>query len=128
MTPLWTFPIYPFLLVGPQTVVLTSSISPARRLDVALGGLIFQGIGFMISFMIYGILIYRLMTRKLPRPGLRPSMFISVGPVGFTATSILGISDQLRHILPSHLSNPSEATTVLTLTLLCKGIGILLWG
>jgi len=128
MTPLWIFPIYPFLLVGPQAAVFCSSIDPARTLDVAIAGSIFQGLGFMISFMIDGILIYRFMTQKLPRQGQRPSLFISVGPAGFTATSILILSDELQRILTGHLPKQSEASATLVVALIGKWIGVILWG
>ena len=51
-----------------------------------------QGIGYMVSLMIYAAFIYRLMTQKLPAEGLRPGMFVSVGPSGFTCAGIVNMA------------------------------------
>ncbi|CCX05753.1 Similar to Malic acid transport protein; acc. no. P50537 [Pyronema omphalodes CBS 100304] len=80
MTPLWTFPIYPMLLTAPMGASIALSQSRLHALQIGVASFAFQGVGFMISLMIYSAYIYRLMTRKLPRAAARPGMFISVGP------------------------------------------------
>src|SRR5579871_1963780 len=87
MTPVWIFPAYPLLIVGPHAGNLAKKLAemgrPTAALDVIMGGFTVQGIGFMVSAMIYAAFLYRLMTQKLPVEPLRPGMFISVGPSGF---------------------------------------------
>jgi len=88
MTPIWIFPAYPLLVIGPHAGVLAQKTDGARALDIIVGGFVFQGIGFMassnpvllfsdassltsysiqVSLMIYAAFIYRLMTQKLPQ-------------------------------------------------------------
>ncbi|TEY74218.1 hypothetical protein BOTCAL_0075g00200 [Botryotinia calthae] len=66
MTPIWLFPAYPLLLLGPLATVF----------QVIIGGVTIQGIGFILSLTIYSTFIYRLMTLKLPSEDLRPGMFV----------------------------------------------------
>ncbi|KAI9836019.1 MAG: hypothetical protein M1838_005142 [Thelocarpon superellum] len=114
MTPVWIFPTYPLLLAGPQAAVLAAGIDPDRALDIVIGGYTLQGIGFLVSFMIYGAFIYRLMTQKLPTAALRPGMFVSVGPAAFTVSTIVGITEQLHTVLPSDfLGDGQMAASVL---------------
>ncbi|KAL8957109.1 MAG: hypothetical protein Q9193_005531 [Seirophora villosa] len=95
MTPIWIFPIYPLLIIGPHASILSSSLDPSDTLDIMIGGFTLQGIGFLVAFMIYSSFIYRLMTQKLPQASARPGMFVSVGPSGFTVAAILGMADSL---------------------------------
>jgi tellurite resistance protein TehA-like permease len=44
----------------------------------------------------------RLITAGLPRPDMRPGMFIAVGPPSFTGLAFLGISNDLTRIYPSY--------------------------
>ncbi|KAI9828943.1 MAG: hypothetical protein M1819_006442 [Sarea resinae] len=101
MTPIWIFPAYPLLIIGPQGAVLSSTLAKTRAYDIAIGAFTFQGIGFMVSLMIYAAFIYRLMTQKLPKESLRPGMFVSVGPAGFTATAVANIAGNASRLLPA---------------------------
>lgn len=67
MTPVWIFPAYPLLVIGPHAGVLAYKTDGTKALDIIIGGFIFQGIGFMVSLMIYAAFIYRLFTQKLPK-------------------------------------------------------------
>ena len=79
MTPIWIFPAYPLLIIGPHAGVLSNTLPQKKAFDIIVGGFTIQGIGFMVSLTIYSALIYRLMTQKLPRESARPGMFVSVG-------------------------------------------------
>ena len=82
MTPVWIFPAYPLLIIGPHAGVLSIALSQKKAFSIIVGGFTLQGIGFMVSLMIYSAFIYRLMTQKLPQEATRPGMFVSVGPCG----------------------------------------------
>lgn len=100
MTPIWIFPAYPLLIIGPHAGALASHMDSRRAIDVIIGGWVFQGIGFLVSLMIYASYIYRLMTQKLPRESLRPGMFISVGPSGFTIAGVVTMGSVLPSVVP----------------------------
>ncbi|KAF1814809.1 hypothetical protein P152DRAFT_391685 [Eremomyces bilateralis CBS 781.70] len=102
MTPTWIFPAYPLLLAGPYAGNLAGKLPNHRALQVIIGGYVLQATGFMVAFMIYASFIYRLMTEKLPRESVRPGMFISVGPSGFTINGIMNMGNLLPAILESH--------------------------
>jgi len=80
MTPIWIFPAYPLLLMGPIAANLIDALpdsAAATRINsvaIALGAVCLQGTGFLVSLMIYSAFIYRLMTQKLPRETTRPGM------------------------------------------------------
>lgn len=100
MTPLWIFPAYPLLIISPHAGVLARTLPQKKAFDVIVGGWTLQGIGFMVSLMIYSAFIYRLMTQKLPKEASRPAMFVSVGPAGFTVAGILGMAEGVQRALP----------------------------
>ena len=79
MTPIWIFPAYPLLIIGPHAGVLCNTLAPDKAFDIIVGGFTLQGIGFLVSLMIYSAFIYRLMVHKLPQESARPGMFVSVG-------------------------------------------------
>jgi tellurite resistance protein TehA-like permease len=100
MTPAWILPAYPVLLAGPLAAQLSKKLDkPESALLIIFGGFILQGIGFMVSIMIYSAYMYRLMTQKLPTESLRPGMFISIGPSGFTVIALIGMSQQLPRLV-----------------------------
>ena len=103
MTPVWIFPAYPLLVVGPLASLLcgpTFTDQP-RALTIAIAGFTCQGIGFLVSMTIYSAFIYRLMTQKLPQENIRPGMFVSVGPSGFTCAAVAGIAGNAPYYLPN---------------------------
>lgn len=80
MTPIWVFPAYPLLLIGPFAANLIDALPNAaaaariNSLAITFGAVTIQGTGFLLSLMIYAAFIYRLMTQKLPREVTRPGM------------------------------------------------------
>ncbi|KAK8905770.1 hypothetical protein QC760_11259 [Botrytis cinerea] len=133
MTPLWTFPAYPLLLTGPVAANLISALpdaTAAARIDstaIAFGAICFQGIGFLLSLMIYSAFLYRLMTKKLPQETTRPGMFVSVGPSGFTVTAIVSLSNSVQTtILPNGIFGNTEGPFVLYL--MGSFTGLFIWG
>ncbi|KAI9699926.1 MAG: hypothetical protein M1820_006988 [Bogoriella megaspora] len=127
MTPIWIFPAYPLLVVGPHAGVLASKTTANRALDIIIGGFIIQGIGFMVTLMIYSAFIYRLMTQKLPRESLRPGMFISVGPSGFTIAAIINMAETLPKVIPKDFMGNGELCGMVTM-IVGNWVGIWLWG
>lgn len=133
MTPLWTFPAYPLLLTGPIASNLISTLpdaSAAARMNspaIAFGAICFQGIGFLLSLMIYSAFLYRLMTKKLPQETTRPGMFVSVGPSGFTVTAIVGLASSVRTtILPDGYMGNADGPFILYL--MGNFTGLFIWG
>ena len=60
----------------------------------------------MMSIMVYSAFLHRLMTQKLPRESVRPAMFISVGPSGFTIAAIVGLGKLLpANVYPGFMGN-----------------------
>lgn len=100
MTPIWIFPAYPLLIVGPHAANLAAKLhSPDRILQVIVGGFTVQGIGFLVSLTIYSAFVYRLMTQKLPTDPSRPGMFVSVGPAAFTCSGTIGMAANLQRAI-----------------------------
>jgi C4-dicarboxylate transporter/malic acid transport protein len=96
MTPIWIFPAYPLLIIGPHAANLSARLDdPSEAIQVIVGGFTVQGIGFLVSLTVYSAFVYRLMTQKLPAEPLRPGMFVSVGPSAFTASALIGMSNNL---------------------------------
>ena len=106
MTPSWIFPAYPLLIVGPFASNIARHADQETALRMIISGWIFQGTGFMMSIMVYSAFLHRLMTQKLPRESVRPAMFISVGPSGFTIAAIVGLGKLLpANVYPGFMGN-----------------------
>ncbi|EKG20145.1 C4-dicarboxylate transporter/malic acid transport protein [Macrophomina phaseolina MS6] len=127
MTPVWIFPAYPLLIVGPHAGNLAKKTAADRSLDIIIGGVVLQGIGFMVSLMIYAAFLYRLMTQKLPRESLRPGMFISVGPSGFTISGIISMGQILPNCVPADFMGDGQLAGQVS-KILANWVGIWLWG
>lgn len=80
--PAWILPAYPFLVLGPLAAKLAVSQPVDAAVPMIVAGLLFNGLGWMIAFMMYGLYIARLVAHDLPRPPERPGMFVAVGPAG----------------------------------------------
>ncbi|ETI22826.1 hypothetical protein G647_06902 [Cladophialophora carrionii CBS 160.54] len=102
MTPIWIFPAYPLLIIGPHAANLCSkALDSNQAIRILVGGVTIQGIGFLVSLSIYSAFVYRLMTQKLPAEPLRPGMFVSVGPSAFTVSGIIGMAEDLPRVIAS---------------------------
>lgn len=131
MTPIWIFPCYPLLVIGPHAGILSQDLTqhPYQALDVIIGGFVFQGIGFLLSLMIYAAFIYRLMTQKLPQENLRPGMFVSVGPSGFTISGIVSMGLTLPHVVdPNFLIKGQGELAGQVSKIVAIWMGLWLWG
>lgn len=130
MTPVWIFPAYPVLLAGPLAAQLCKKIVDTdSALTMVFGGFMLQGIGFMVSVMIYSAYLYRLMTQKLPTESLRPGMFISIGPSGFTVSALVGMSQQLPRIVNDNFMIPGMGQFAANVSIIAANwVAVWLWG
>jgi tellurite resistance protein TehA-like permease len=127
MTPVWIFPAYPLLVIGPHAAALSKRAGGNTALDIIVGGFVFQGIGFMVSLMVYSAFLYRLMTNKLPQESLRPGMFISVGPSGFTIAGVINMGQNIQAVTPPNFMGVGEIAGTITMVI-ANWLGIWLWG
>lgn len=129
MTPIWIFPAYPLLIVGPFAANLSKKLEPEPAQQVIVGGFILQGVGFMISLMIYSAFLYRLMTHKLPKESMRPGMFVSVGPSGFTIAGVIGMGQQLPRVLGKNFMGEGMGELAGKVSMIgANWMGLWLWG
>lgn len=104
-------------------------MAPSAALDIIIGGFVLQGIGFLVSLMVYSAFLYRLMTQKLPKQSTRPAMFISVGPSGFTISAIISMGQALPRVVPDDfmIDGAGELTGQISLVA-ANWVGLWLWG
>ncbi len=130
MTPEWILPVFPIMLCGTLSSLISPSQPPHQALPILIAGITFQGLGMLITAFMYGPYISRLMTAGLPNPNTRPGIFIAVGPPSFTGLALLGISNDLGRVYPSYttisgVSNPSIIPDVFRI--LALSVAIFLW-
>jgi tellurite resistance protein TehA-like permease len=129
MTPIWIFPAYPLLIVGPHAGQLAKKVPAEDALQIIIGGYIIQGIGFMVSLMIYSAFLYRLMTHKLPKENVRPGMFVSVGPSGFTIAGLITMGQTLPEVVSDDFMGEGNGEFVGKVSMIMANwAGIWLWG
>jgi tellurite resistance protein TehA-like permease len=129
MTPIWIFPAYPLLITGPFASNLAPHLPANSALQVILSGSMLQSLGFLVSLSIYSAFLYRLMTQKLPLEALRPGMFISVGPSGFTSAGVIGMARSLPRAAGNDFMGPGMgAITAKISVVMANWWGIWLWG
>jgi C4-dicarboxylate transporter/malic acid transport protein len=114
--PAWIFPIYPLLVVGTLAGTILPSQPDSASWKIFIGGVLFQGVAWLVSFLMYGIYMQRLMTSNLPSATVRPGMYVSVGPAGmllqkhcnlsyswfagYTAASMFSLAKQAPRLIP----------------------------
>lgn len=124
MSPLWIFPIFPTLLTGVLASTIAPSQPPSDRLPILVAGVTYLGLGFSVAFVLYALYLYRLTQEGFPAPPMRPGMFIAVGPPGFTATGLIGLS---RSIPVNYAYFARFPAAPQILKVLALWIGIWLW-
>jgi tellurite resistance protein TehA-like permease len=83
--PAWILPAYPFLVTGTLAGVIVQTQPAENALRIWVAGVTIQGLGWMVAFMMYTIYLERLITGSLPAVGMRPGMYIAVGPAGMSS-------------------------------------------
>jgi tellurite resistance protein TehA-like permease len=96
MTPSWILPIFPVMLTGTLASILA---------------------GDQPAVMLYTLCLVRLFEYGLPPPNARPGMFICVGPPGFTALAIIGMSNALPEDYGYFATYPGAATALKAMAL-----------
>ncbi|CAK3788106.1 malic acid transport [Lecanosticta acicola] len=124
MTPGWILPMFPTMLAGTFATLIAPSQPIGHREPIIIAGLTFQGLGWMLSFMIYAIYLHRLIQFGLPAPDLRPGMFIAVGPPAFTGLALIGLSQALP---PDGSYFRPRPGIIPILQTLADGLAIFLW-
>jgi hypothetical protein len=102
-------------------------VAKESALPIIIGGFCLQGIGFMMSLMVYAAFLYRLMTQKLPKESLRPGMFISVGPSGFTIAGVITMAQNLPGCIPENFMGVGQMAGTISVVM-ANWMGIWLWG
>ncbi|WEW59399.1 hypothetical protein PRK78_004870 [Emydomyces testavorans] len=127
MTPIWIFPAYPMLIAGPHAGVLSAKLTQPSAWRIIIGGTTIQGVGFLVSMMMYSAFIYRLMTQKLPKENLRPGMFVSVGPSAFTVAGLVGMGSNAHRAVPDGFLGDAELSAKIICVVAYFG-SLWLWG
>lgn len=87
--PAWILPAYPFLVLGPFAAALADDQPTESAVRIIIGGLLFNGLGWMIAFLTFGLYIARLVGHELPDVPKRPGMLVAVGPAGLSKATRL---------------------------------------
>lgn len=92
-TPAWDLPIFPFMLCGTiANVGVPFQRSLGGKMTMLVAGLTAQGLGMLVSILMFTIYVRRMIQFGLPSPCSRPAMFISVGPPSFTSLAVIGLA------------------------------------
>ncbi|KAJ7764662.1 voltage-dependent anion channel [Mycena olivaceomarginata] len=91
MTPAWDLPIFPFMLCGTIAAAGAGLQPPAHAVPMILAALTAQGLGMLVSVLMYANYIHRMIQYGFPSPASRAGMFIAVGPPSFTALALIGL-------------------------------------
>ncbi|KAJ6465786.1 voltage-dependent anion channel [Mycena sanguinolenta] len=93
MTPAWDLPIFPFMLCGTIASAGAGLQPPLQAVPMIVGALTAQGLGMLMSVLMYANYIHRMIQYGFPSPQSRAGMFIAVGPPSFTALALIGMAN-----------------------------------
>lgn len=127
--PAWIFPIYPLLVVGTLAGTIIPEQSSSKSWNIFVAGIMIQGLAWSVSFLMYGIYMQRLMTSSLPAAPVRPGMFVSVGPAGYTSAALLQLASQAPTLVqPNYWSDiPATDGQIVRIIGILAGLFILLF-
>jgi C4-dicarboxylate transporter/malic acid transport protein len=98
--PAWILPAYPFLVSGPLAAQVAKTQSSLSATQIIIAGIAGQGLGWMLSLLMYSVYYMRLLKSELPTPSVRPGMYVSVGPAAYTCTGLLALGKQAMSQMP----------------------------
>lgn len=111
-------PYFPAMLSGTTASVLAPHQSPDQAIPMIIAGVTLQGLGFMVSLFIYAEYFYDLNCSGLPRPAVRPQMFIGVGPISFTAVALMALARVAQEKFPVHYINAAKTVNTADVVLI----------
>jgi tellurite resistance protein TehA-like permease len=120
------------MLVGTLASAIAKTQPTEHATTILIAGLSYQGLGFFVALMMYGIYFGRLLTSGRPVNMSRPAMFIAVGPPSFTALALIGMGQDVvaAGIFSSYTSLPGVVNQAMIpdfLQLLALLSAIFLW-
>lgn len=125
MTPAWDLPIFPIMLSG-TVASLGSSYQPVEHaIPMLVAGILGQGLGMLISLLMYACYMHRMIQYGLPSPSSRPAMFIAVGPPSFTSLALIGMADAWPHT--ANYFNTNGSSLVVILQTLATMTSVFIW-
>ena len=128
MTPAWDLPIFPFMLSGTIAASGAPYQTPSRAMSMIVGGLTAQGLGFLVSILMFASYVRRMIQYGFPSPASRPGMFISVGPPSFTALALIGMANAYPRTTPGgDYFGSNEAVTRQVVLILATFSGVFIW-
>ncbi|KAI6366977.1 hypothetical protein MCOR25_005028 [Pyricularia grisea] len=135
MMPAWLLPVLPIMLAGTISSVISATQPSMQATSIIVAGLLSQGLGMIISLLIYAHMIGRLMSSTFPDREARPALFILVGPPSFTALAFIGIANNLPSDFDIRLSTTTPilpgqpgVTEKAVIQLMAYVVGTALWG
>jgi tellurite resistance protein TehA-like permease len=120
------FTICPLLVAGPLAGLLISDQPPPAALRIWVGGVMFQGLGWMVATFMYAIWTLRPMGVDLPAPSMRPGAYVAVGPTGYTAQAFLTLGNRAPSIRPTDFFRITSVATGDILEIIGSIVGIFL--
>lgn len=93
MTPAWDLPIFPVMLSGTVAAAGAPTQPPHQAIPMIIAGTLAQGLGFLVSILMYASYVRRMIQYGFPSAASRPAMFIAVGPPSFTALALIGMAN-----------------------------------
>lgn len=87
----WFLSAFSVMLTGTVAALISETQPPARRLPIAVSGVLYQGFGWIFGFLLTVIYLHRLMEGGLPPPATRPGLFIPIAAPGYTITALMGL-------------------------------------
>ncbi|KAI4277990.1 MAG: hypothetical protein L6R38_005337 [Xanthoria sp. 2 TBL-2021] len=127
MTPSWLLPIYPLLLTGSLASVLIQHQPHESASPMWICGVASQGLGWMVTILMYAMWAIRLLTEEIPAPAMRPSMFVAVGPTAYTITAIVSLGASASKGLPDPFLGDSPKAAAATIHVVAVVAGTFLW-
>jgi tellurite resistance protein TehA-like permease len=120
----WFLPGYSVMLTGTIALLIAETQPAARKMPIIISCVLYQGFGWIFSYLLIVLYLIRLLESGLPTPSQRPGMFIPVCAPAYTITALMGISRTLPRDYGYFAEHPSAVDTLQSTALL---VSIVLW-
>lgn len=125
MTPAWDLPIFPVMLSGTVAATGAPTQPAVHAVPMLVAGTLAQGLGFLVSLLMYASYVRRMIQYGFPSPASRPAMFIAVGPPSFTALALIGMADGWPATHYDFFGNPEM--TAVALRIIAFVTAVFIW-